>query len=79
MDKILAQGNLKKKDFWKCGLFQNYCIIAASCKPVEIITPERCFWKELATGVTTYKNEEVIEHILVTMIVGPHQIALYCY
>jgi hypothetical protein len=79
MDLIHAQGNLKKNDFWKCGLCQNHCIVAASCKPAEIITLERCFWKEITTGVTTYKNEEVIEHTLVTITVGPHQIAQYGY
>jgi hypothetical protein len=79
MDSIYTQGNLKKNDFWKCGLCQNHCIVAASCKPAEIITLDRCFWKELTTGVTTYKNEEVIEHSLVTITVGPHSIALYGY
>jgi hypothetical protein len=79
MDKILAQGNLKKNDFWKYGLCQNHCIVAASCKPTEIITLERCFWKELTTSVTTYKNEEVIEHTSMTIIVGPHQAAPYGY
>jgi hypothetical protein len=77
MDAIRMQGNLKKNDFWRCGLCQNHCIIAASCKPAEIITLDRCFWKELTTGVTTYKNEEIIEHNLVTITVGPHQIAPY--
>jgi hypothetical protein len=56
MDALCAQGNLKKNDFWKCGLCQNHCILAASCKPAKIITLDRCFWKELTTGVTTYKN-----------------------
>jgi hypothetical protein len=58
-------------------LCQNHCIVAASCKPAEIITLDRCFWKELTTGVTTYKNEEVIEHTSVTITIGPHQIAPY--
>jgi hypothetical protein len=40
---------------------------------------DRCFWKELSTGVTTYKNEEIIEHTSVTITVGPHQIAPYGY
>jgi hypothetical protein len=38
---------------------------------------DRCFWEELTTGVTIYKNEEVIEHTSVTITVGPHQIAPY--
>jgi hypothetical protein len=77
MDAIHAQGTLKKNDFWKCGLCQNHCIVAASCKPTEIVTLDRCFWKELTTGVTTYKNEEIIEHTSITLTVGPHQIAPY--
>jgi hypothetical protein len=60
MDSICAQGNLKKKDFWKCDLCQN-----------QLIPLERCFWKKLTTGVTTYKNEEIIEHSSVTITVGP--------
>jgi hypothetical protein len=78
MDSIRAQENLKKNNFWKCGLYQNHCIVA-SCKPAEIIMLERCFWKELVTGVTTYKNEEVIEHTWVTITVGPHPLAPYGY
>jgi hypothetical protein len=79
IDAIRAQGNLKKNDFWKCGLClcQNHCIVAASYKPAEIVTLDRCFWKELTTGVTTYKNEEIIEHTSITITVDPHQIALY--
>jgi hypothetical protein len=68
------QGNLKENDFWKCGLCQNHCIVGVSFKPAEIITLERCFWKELTTGVTTYKNEEVIEHTSIIITVCPHQI-----
>jgi hypothetical protein len=79
MDAIRAQGNLKKKDFWKCGLCQNHCIVAASCKPAEIITLDRCFWEKLTTVVITYKNEEIIEHTSVTITVDPHQIAPYCF
>jgi hypothetical protein len=77
MDAINMQGNLKKNDFWKCGLCQNHCIVATSCKPMEIVTLDRCFWKELTTGVTTYKNEEIIEHNSVTITVGRYQIAPY--
>jgi hypothetical protein len=51
-------------------LFGNICVF-------EIITLDRCFWKELTTGVTTYKNEEIIEHTSITITVGPHQIAPY--
>jgi hypothetical protein len=43
MDAIGAQGNLKKNDFWKCGLCQNHCIVAASYKPAKMITLDRCF------------------------------------
>jgi hypothetical protein len=49
MDLIIAQGNLKKNDFWKCGICQNCCIISTSYKPKEIITLNRSFWKELST------------------------------
>jgi hypothetical protein len=77
MDAIRMQGNLKKNDFWRCGLCQNHCIVATSCKPAEIVTLDRCFWKELTTGVTTYKNEEIIEHKSVTITVVPHQIPPY--
>jgi hypothetical protein len=73
----LYSRELKKKDFWRCGLWQNHCIVAAYCKPAEIVTLDRCFWKELTTGVTTYKNDEIIEHNSVTITVGPHQIAPY--
>jgi hypothetical protein len=74
MDAIHMQRNLKKNDFWKCGLCQNHCMVAASCKPTEIVTLDRCFWKELTIGVTTYKNKEIIECNSVTIMVGPHQI-----
>jgi hypothetical protein len=77
MEVITMQGNLKKNDFWRCNVCQNHCIVAASCKPTEIVTLDRCFWKELTTGITTYKNEEIIEHNSVTITVGPHQIAPY--
>jgi hypothetical protein len=40
---------------------------------------DRCFWKEFTTGVTTHKNEEIIEHASVTIMVGPHQIAPYVF
>jgi hypothetical protein len=53
--------------------------MAASCKQAEIITLDRCFWKELIINITTYKNEEVIEHTSVTITVGLHQIAPYGY
>jgi hypothetical protein len=43
----------------------------------EKVPMDRCFWKELTTGVTIYKNEEIIEHNSVTLTVDPHQIALY--
>jgi hypothetical protein len=79
MDAIRAQGNLKENDFWKWGLCQNHYIVADSCKPAEITTLERYFWKELTTGVTTYKNEEIIEHASMTITVGPHQAASYGY
>jgi hypothetical protein len=46
-----------------------------TCKLKELITMVRCFWKELTTGVTTYKNEEIIEHSSVIITVGSHQIA----
>jgi hypothetical protein len=36
MDSIRAQGNLKKNDFWKCGLCQNLCIVATSSNSVGI-------------------------------------------
>jgi hypothetical protein len=39
----------------------------------------RCFWKELPTGVSVYKNNELIDYLLVTLIVGPHQQAPYGY
>jgi hypothetical protein len=77
MDAIGAQGNLKKNDFWKCGLCQNHHIVAASYKPAKMITLDRCFWKEFTTGVTTYKNKEIIEHTSITITVGSHQIAPY--
>jgi hypothetical protein len=51
-----------KTDFWKCGLCLNYCMSVYTCKLKELITMDRCFWKELTTGITTYKNEEVIGH-----------------
>jgi hypothetical protein len=34
--------------------------------------------QELTTSIITYKNE-VVEYTSVTIIVGPHQIALYGY
>jgi hypothetical protein len=43
MDSIRAQRNLKKNDFWKCGLCQNHCIVAHFCKQAENITLVRCF------------------------------------
>jgi hypothetical protein len=74
MDAIHVQGNLKKNNSWKCGLCQNHCIVAASCKPAEIVTLDR---KELTTNIIIYKNEEIIEHTSVTITVGPHQIDPY--
>jgi hypothetical protein len=40
---------------------------------------DRCFWKELSTGVSIYKNDELIEHFSVTLTVVPHQAAPYEY
>jgi hypothetical protein len=34
------------------------------------IVLDRCFWEELTTGATIYKNEQVIEHMLVTLTVA---------
>jgi hypothetical protein len=36
----------------------------------EIIILDKCFWKELTMGITVYKNNEVIEHMLVILIAG---------
>jgi hypothetical protein len=77
LERIHEIRKMKKNDFWRCGVCQNHCIVAASCKPTEIVILDRCFWKELTTGITTYKNEEIIEHNSVTITVGPHQIAPY--
>jgi hypothetical protein len=77
--QFMHKENIKKNDFWKCGLCQNNCIVVASCKTTEIITLERCFWEKLTTVVTTYKNEEVIEHTSVAITVGLHQAASYGY
>jgi hypothetical protein len=79
MDSLRAQRKLVRNDFWKCGLCQNYCITAASCKTEETITMNRCFWEKLSTGVSIYKNNELIDYLSVTLTVGPHQQAPYGY
>jgi hypothetical protein len=68
MDSLRAQRKLIKNDIWKCGLCQNHCITAASCKTKEIITLDRCFWEEL-----------LIEYLSITLTVGSHQQAPYGY
>jgi hypothetical protein len=77
LERIHEIRKMQRNDFWKCGLCANYCKVTASCIPTENVTLDRCFWKELSTGVTTCKNEEIIEHTSVTITVGPHQIAPY--
>jgi hypothetical protein len=56
-----------------------YCITAASCKTEETISMNRCFWEELSTGVSIYKNNELIDYLSVTLTVGPHQQTPYGY
>jgi hypothetical protein len=38
----------------------------------EFIILNKCFLEELTTEVTNYKNEQVIEHMSVILIVGFH-------
>jgi ferredoxin len=64
------QGHLQEFKLTKCGLCINYCKVTASCIPSENVTLDRCFWEDLTTGVTTYKNEEVIEYTSVIITVG---------
>jgi hypothetical protein len=40
---------------------------------------DRCFWEELSTGISIYKNDEIIEYLSVTLTVGLYQIAPYGY
>jgi hypothetical protein len=79
MVRIHQQLNLKRNYFMKCGFCQNHYISATSCRLKEIIPMNRCFWKELTTGISVYKNEEAIKHSSVTITVSPHSIAPYGY
>jgi hypothetical protein len=64
-------------DYDKCALCFNYCRVTATCKPSKIVTLDRCFWEEKITGISVFKNNEIIEFYSVTLTVGPHQIAPY--
>jgi hypothetical protein len=43
----------------------------------EFITLDRCFWEKRTTKMTIYKNDEILEHISITLTVRPHQIVPY--
>jgi hypothetical protein len=37
----------------------------------------RCFWEEKITGISVFKNNEIIEFYSITLTVGPYQIEPY--
>jgi predicted PP-loop superfamily ATPase len=60
------ESSICETSFLKCGLCINYYQVTVTYKPKEIITMYRCFWEELPTGVSIYKNDEIIKHLSVT-------------
>jgi hypothetical protein len=73
MEFITIQSNLK---IMMCR--NVFCVkITASCRTKGIITMDRYFWEKLLTGISNYKNNEIIKYLSVTLTIGPHQQAPY--
>jgi hypothetical protein len=62
MEPHSLQGNIKELAILKCGFCQNWCRVVVFCPVKEIITLDRCFWEERTTGVSIFKNNELIDY-----------------
>jgi hypothetical protein len=69
--------SVELKKYSRCGWCRNWCRVLVTCTPKEFVTMSRCFWKERLSGVSIYKNDELLTHYSVTLMVRPHLEAPY--
>jgi hypothetical protein len=56
------------KKYLKCDLYKNWCRASITCTPKEFVNMDRCFWEERLSGVSVYKNDQLLTHHSVTLL-----------
>jgi hypothetical protein len=69
--------SVELKEYSRFGWYRNWCRTSITCTPKEFVNMSRCFWEERLSKISIYKNNVLLNHFLVILIVGSHLEALY--